>query len=144
MSGPQEQVRRIKNSLQAVRDQMRTIIRQGVETTKGELEEANIRQLQSGRRADGTSLPHYSPGSVARGKPAGPMRLYDTGRFYEGISAETSPDQVQLKGRDSKTTMLQQRYGENIIGVHQQLRHEYAHGPLKEEVIRTIRKSLAK
>jgi len=81
------------------------------------LEELNINQLQQGEKADGETMPDYSPRSVKEfGKPVGPIKLFDKGDFYEGIQAQADKNKVTLIGRDSKTKMLTIRFG-NILGV---------------------------
>lgn len=90
------------------------------------VEDLNISQLQRGERSDGVILPDYSPRSVAVfGKPPGPIRLFDTGAFYRGITLVASREFAVLEGRDSKTEELQDRYGDRIIGVTEDNRKDF-------------------
>lgn len=103
------------------------------------VEDFNIFQLQKGERADGSTLPNYSPRSVqVYGKPAGPIKLYDEGDFYRGITLKVVPGGIELVGLDVKTAMLQLRYGDDIIGLSEEsidrLMKEYVK-PLLEEKI---------
>lgn len=85
----------------------------------------NTDQLFSGRDSQGNFLPDYSPRSVALGKPAGPIRLYDTGDFYNGffIRAERFP--IEIDSRDSKTAQLKIRYGGDIFGLDKEDLREF-------------------
>lgn len=105
------------------------------------VEDLNIAQLQRGERSDGVILPDYSPRSVmVFGKPPGPIRLFETGAFYRGITLVATKEFATLEGRDSKTQELQDRYGDRIIGVTEDNRHEF-----QDEFIRAgIREGLEK
>lgn len=78
---------------------------------------ANRYQLSIGERYDGTKLPPYAPSSVRRGKEAGPIKLFDRGDFYAGISVIPEYPVVQIESDDWKNSMLQDDYGEKILGV---------------------------
>jgi len=82
---------------------------------------ANLDQLKQGQRADGSELPRYSDTSVlVYNKPAGAIKLYDTGDFYKGIRIEvknSTETTIKLVGTDDKTEMLQSEYGKEIIGI---------------------------
>lgn len=84
---------------------------------QSEISELNREQLRDGVRATGTFLPDYSPVSVkVYGKPPGPIKLYETGDFYEGIVPKFSEMNFTLEGTDEKTDMLERRYGE-VVGL---------------------------
>lgn len=92
---------------------------------RSQMEDLNIAQLDRGERADGSSLPNYSPNSVAFfGKRPGPMNLHHTGRFWQGITAIVDDDGVEFVGKDIKTAMLQLRYGDDIIGLSEESNDE--------------------
>lgn len=105
------------------------------------VEDLNISQLERGERSDGVILPDYSPRSVqVFGKPPGPIRLFDTGAFYRGITLVATREFATLEGRDSKTAELQADYGDRIIGLTEDNRREF-----QEEFIREgIREGLQK
>jgi hypothetical protein len=64
----------------------------------------NTDQLFQGQDAKGKDLPKYSDNSVAVfGKPAGPMRLFDSGDFYRGFFLNTSKFPVMIFSHDQKT-----------------------------------------
>jgi hypothetical protein len=94
---------------------------------KEEISELNRDQLRMGKRADDTFLPPYSSNSVTKfGKPKGPIRLFDTGDFYKGVAPDFNKSEFEVKGRDNKTDMLQDRYGDSIIGLSKDSLNELA------------------
>ena len=107
----------------------------------------NTDQLWEGKRSDGVTLPDYSPVSVAvYGKPPGPIKLYDTGKFYRGIEAVAGRDQVDIIGNDSITAELEQRYGGEIIGLteenEQDLKDNYIVPAMREIIKKLINERL--
>lgn len=113
MSIFQNAIKRIDN----FRDNSTSFVQEAVESLRSVIEDLNTAQLQKGLRPDGTSLPPYSPVSVAKyGKPAGAIRLFDQGDFYRGITLETGATAFELVGNDSKTGMLTEAYGV-VIGL---------------------------
>lgn len=85
-------------------------------TVKAQVEDKIGEQLQRGERGDNQKLRNYSPVSVAKfGKPAGPIRLFDTGDFYQRVTVEVFPDGIVITDTDSKTEMLVDEYGKEII-----------------------------
>lgn len=64
----------------------------------------NTDQLFAGEDAHGVKLPDYSERSITVfGKPAGPMRLFESGDFYRGFFLDTSKFPVIVFSSDSKT-----------------------------------------
>jgi hypothetical protein len=107
------------------------------------VEDLNISQLQMGQRSDGTFLPDYSPRSVAVfGKPPGPIRLFDTGAFYRGITLTAARELAELAGRDEKTDELEFEYGERIIGLSEENRRMFQNVYLREGIHEALRESL--
>jgi hypothetical protein len=83
-------------------------------------------QLSQGLRSDGSFLPDYSFRSVFQyGKPPGPIRLYDTGDFYRAMLMDVRQDIFILESADPKSTMLQNRYGEDILGLRTEALSNY-------------------
>ena len=74
-------------------------------------------QLQQGLRSDETHLPDYAPSSVAKGKPPGPIRLFDKGDFYKGFLLDVRNDIFILVSSDRKCPMLQEKYNQNILAL---------------------------
>lgn len=83
-----------------------------------DISELNRDQLRQGQRSDGTFLPPYSSNSVSKfGKTPGPIKLFETGDFYKGIKPEFKKEEFNITDLDNKTDMLQDRYGESILGL---------------------------
>lgn len=117
--------------LTAIKDSLPDIAIKVIQEAAPQIEDKNIAQLQKGQRSDGSSLPNYSPTSVAKfGKPFGPIKLYDTGDFYRGIKLEVGPDKLTMDDTDWKTPKLTERFGDNILGLSDQSISE-----LKDEVL---------
>lgn len=86
-----------------------------IEETASDYTELQRGQLSKGMKADGTYLPDYSPSSVARGKPAGPIRLYDTGAFYSGMMVDVRETSFIITSADWKAGLLENKW--NPLGL---------------------------
>jgi len=85
-------------------------------------EDLNRFQLQDGQRADGQFLPDYSQTSVEKfGKQPGPIKLKDTGEFYNEMSVELRNKKLTFTNYSRKLlhppARLAQRYTLNILGL---------------------------
>lgn len=90
-----------------------------------------VEQLKRGERGDGSTLPNYSPRSVAVfGKPFGPIKLYETGDYYSGMKADVSEREVTINNTDYKEDMLVGRFGPAIQALQQRSKDE-----LKRDVL---------
>lgn len=89
-----------------------------MEETASDATKAQRDQLYQGLKSDGNLLPDYSIRSIVQyNKPAGPIKLYDTGDFYRGILIDVRGDLFVMESADSKSSMLQNRYGSEILGL---------------------------
>lgn len=110
-----------------------------MENTASAATDAQRQQLHQGVRSDDTVMPEYSFRSVFQyGKPPGPIRLYDTGAFYRGIMIDVRQDIFIIESADEKNTMLQNRYGKEILGLGTQARIDYIR-TLKPEFLKQIK-----
>jgi hypothetical protein len=133
-------ITRIEGAIEAIPELAVEVI----EETKTTLEELNIMQLQQGERADGQSLKDYSPVSVAKfGKPPGPMKLFHTGDYYEGIKTKVFQDKFELIGTDEKSEMLTAIHGP-VIGVNDQNLQDYTDFVFKPELLYKFRNRISK
>jgi hypothetical protein len=99
-------------------------------------------QLSQGMTSSGAFLPDYSFRSVFQyGKPPGPIKLYDTGSFYRGVLIDVRQDIFIMESADEKSRMLQDRYGENILGLGMQAKIEYIR-TLQPEFLKQIKSYL--
>lgn len=73
--------------------------------------------------------PFYTARTVAikakKGQPTDRVTLKDTGDFYAGILIDVRGDLFVIESADWKNSMLQDRYGENILGLGTDARIEY-------------------
>lgn len=103
----------------------------------------NTSQLERGQRSDGTTLPNYSPNSIAVfGKPDAPMTLFDTGDFYEGFYLDARGFPIQVESQDYKSGMLQQRYGIEIFGLQEENKSEFAKGHVLHSFVAKIKAAM--
>lgn len=118
-----EELIALRQALQQLQDGrvLVELLKEAYSSIAPEAEKLVISQLDKGERADGSSLPNYSPVSVFKyGKTAGPMNLHNEGFFWEGITLTVDFDGIEVIGRDEKTKMLQIRYGDNIIDLSEE------------------------
>lgn len=96
-----------------------------VEESTEQMANLNAEQINTGVKADGTEMPDYSLRSVVQyGKPYGPIRLRDTGAWQAGIYVRASGDAVTFSSTDNKNSMLEERYGEDILGLSEKYKSE--------------------
>lgn len=113
-----EVLENIVEKLATIREDLPALIAEVLEENASLLEDMNIEQLRDGKRADGSTLPDYSPVSVSKyGKRPGPMTLEDTGKFHRGITVRTNLAFAEIIGLDSKTGKLEALYGIDIVGI---------------------------
>lgn len=106
----------ILGKLITIRDTLPDIAVSVLEDAAPQIEDKITQQLQQGKRGDGSTLPNYSPVSVAKfGKPPGPIKLFDTGDFYQGIKVSANGSGLFIDDTDSKTPLLTEKYGDAIL-----------------------------
>lgn len=80
-----------------------------------QIEDAITLQLSQGINGDGSTFRDYSPVSVAKfGKPAGPIKWFDTGDFYKGVKAFADNATLKIDDTDWKTPKILTQYPEAI------------------------------
>lgn len=95
-----------------------------------DISELNREQLRRGEDVSGASLPPYSARSVTEfGKPAGAIKLFDTGDFYAAIKPEFSDTSFMVTDTDWKADMLKKEYGD-VIGLQDESIGELAQDAL--------------
>ncbi|MFW6371417.1 MAG: hypothetical protein ACOC10_09460 [Bacteroidota bacterium] len=101
------------------------LLRVVLEEFKDEIAELNRKQLLSGNRADGTSLPAYTDAYARRkGKSLTPKTLKDTGNFHDGFDSVFFKDYFEMFSRDWKGEILIHNWGEEIHGLTEQSKSE--------------------
>lgn len=87
----------------------------------------NISQLyDSGERRDGTKItPAYAPETVAikkkKGQPTNRVTLRDTFDWQASFWVQFYPDGFEIKASDWKTERLTQKYGDEILGLQDEM-----------------------
>lgn len=95
-----------------------------------DISELNRDQLRRGEDVSGASLPPYSANSVTQfGKPAGAIKLFDTGDFYAAMKPEFADKSFIVNNTDSKAEMLTNDYGD-VIGLQRDSINELAQDAL--------------
>lgn len=94
---------------------------QALESSKNDMVELNLEQLDIGMKSDGSSMPPYSSNSPKSGK----IRLYDTGDFWRGFFARDTGKAFEISSSDDKTDELQQKY-DPIFGLVKKQMEELA------------------
>ena len=90
-------------------------------------------QLMKGERSDGepifnvnTGSDEYSPAYAKRKGKKKPIDLRDKGDFQDGIFVDVRDDEIYIDSIDSKSEMLQETYGEEILGLGEDASNQYA------------------
>ncbi len=96
-----------------------------VKKNEADLVDLNISQMLGGRNADGSEIsPAYTPFTVrikkAKGQTYDRVTLRDEGDFQQSMFAKTEKFPVILDSKDSKSQMLQAKYGDEIFGLDTQ------------------------
>lgn len=113
-----EAVRDLRDRIKSIN--LNGIAERALQVNQGEISDLNRDQLQEGITSTGGFLPDYSQASVQMfGKEPGPIKLKETGDYYEGIIPMFSDTSFDLMGTDIKTGMLEKRYGRygNPVGL---------------------------
>jgi len=125
-----EVIEQVISKLQTLKDSLPDIAEKVIQDAAPQIEDQIIFQLRDGQKGDGSSLPNYSKRSVEQfGKPFGPIKLFDTGDFYQGVKASVKGTDLEIDDTDSKTPMLQEKYGSDILALQDQRLEE-----LKQDV----------
>lgn len=103
-------------------------------------------QLFDGIRSDGKDItPPYAYATVViksmKGQPYDRVTLKDTGNFYAGIYADPQGDKMYIDSRDSKANALQEKYGDEVLGLGGEYRQPYIE-KVEETLITSVRQIL--
>jgi hypothetical protein len=106
--------------LEEVSETLPDILAEVITENETLIEDIIISQLQKGQSGSGETLPDYSPVSVhVYGKPPGPIKLFDTGAYYRGITARVKGQTLDVDNTDSKRGKIAARFGEDIIDIQE-------------------------
>jgi len=114
-------------------------INDAVKEHNNEISDLNTEQLNKGQKADGGTTGDYA--SISYKGRLRPVDLYDTGAFHKSIKANPFGKAFEMKATDEKTEMLQDRYGDDILGLTDENITE-AGEIIKETMINNVRRQL--
>jgi hypothetical protein len=125
------------------------VIRETVEETTEELTIYQQQQMYAGRRSDGDTIyPSYTllteEIKTGKGQPTDRVTLKDTGAFYRGITVTASANSVKITSTDSKTGMLEEKYGEEIFGLNADSAAKYSENELEPIALKKIKEQILK
>lgn len=111
---------------QQVKRQLNDIGQNAIVETKADFIELNIDQLKHGEKADGTQIGRYKNKWYALKKyrmnvlaGEGNIDLINTKNFIGKLDIVRNADFAEAISRDDKSEMLQENYGENILGLQE-------------------------
>lgn len=139
-----EVILRQARKLQFVKDNIEVWIREVLEENATLIEDLVIEQLKEGKDGDDIFLPNYSRNSVIKfGKPPGPIKLFDTGSFYQKVFLDVLDNAFDINDTDSKTTKLVNTYGKAILKLTEKNKQLVIDFILKPELIKKINNYIA-
>ena len=91
----------------------------------------NQEQMLQGIRSDDSEItPPYTCFTRIKKKEKGRnpdiVTLYDTGDFYRTMFLDVGSDMLEIESTDWKSSELQEKYGEEIFGLTDESKNEYA------------------
>lgn len=99
----------------------------------------NAEQINTGLKADGSTMPDYSFRSVFQyGKPPGPIRLRDTGAWQQGLYARVEGEKIVFASSDGKNDKLIDTYGVQIVGLSEKFKVEV----IRENIIPGLKEKI--
>jgi len=115
------------------------VINDAFDNTMDAYEEINRERMQDGVRSDGSTMPNYSfISQTVYGYPDEPIKLKATGAFQAGLEAKRNGDSIGITSTDSKSDMLEDRYGEEIFGTGGAYKKAYQDEHLRPAMNRQI------
>lgn len=112
-----------------------------LEERENQIADLNTSQLEKGTDSEGNDLGVYKIFSYKN--RFRPVDLRDTGAFHNSINPDVKKDQFQMIATDEKTDMLQDKYGDAILGLNDESK-QYIIDDIREELINASRKAILK
>ena len=102
--------------------------------------------FDKGINSDGKLLKSYSSNTIffkkQEGKPYNRTTLFDTGDFTRSFDLLNRNNVLSIFSRDSKSSMLQDKYGTNIFGLTNENEKVYNYEIIKPELMIFLKKHL--
>jgi len=134
--------------LKYIKNNLGDFILTAIKNTSTDLEDVQRDQMQVGENAEGNIIgklrnPAYAKRKKAKGGIAklGVVDLKNTGDFYDAIFAKVESKFIEISSTDSKTDLLEKKYGDIIFGLNDYYKQKYFE-ILVPEIIDLIRKYL--
>lgn len=119
-------------SLIYIKKNLDNFILAAIKQTTKELEEVQRDQMQVGENAEGNIIgklrnPAYAKKKKQKGGIAklGLVDLKNTGDFYDAIYAKVESKFIEISSSDSKTDLLEEKYGTIIFGLNDYYKQKY-------------------
>ena len=122
-----ERITSLIGKLEDYRDNIYSYLEAATIEAEDTIIDMNISQLyDSGERRDGTKItPAYAPETVAikkkKGQPTNRVTLRDTFDWQASFWVQFYPDGFEIKASDWKTERLTQKYGDEILGLQDEM-----------------------
>lgn len=115
----------LSDKLKTLNRDLREYAEQIIEANAEKIEELNLQQLYDGKDADGNDItPEYAESTKRikrkKGQPTNRVTLNDKGDFYQGIKLKKVQNIYELVGTDSKSKILEAKYGDRIIDLSEE------------------------
>lgn len=113
--------------LEDYRDNINSYLEAATIEAEDTIIEMNIGQLyDSGENRDGAKItPEYAPETVKikkqKGQPTNRVTLRDTFEWQSSFFVQYHPDGFEIKASDWKTERLTQKYGDEILGLQDEM-----------------------
>lgn len=116
-------------------------IKELLEERKNVISDLNTEQLNKGLDSEGNDLGVYKIFSYKN--RFRPVDLRDTGAFHNSIQPKLNKERIEVIATDEKTDMLQDKYGDEILGLSDEGK-QYLIDDIRDEFIQSYRKAVLK
>lgn len=118
------------------------VIKSAIQENEHILVDMNTNQLWEGKTSTGVSIASYAPYSPytiaikkAKNQPYDRVTLRDEGDFYSGFYIEYGDEEFTINSKDGKADMLSFNYGDEIFGLSDDNKAEFAREYLLEIIL---------
>ncbi|MCY7291345.1 MAG: hypothetical protein LH615_04100 [Ferruginibacter sp.] len=129
-----------------VRDNLSAEVSRIIQKNKEEILDLNRdnQLFYKGINSDGALLKPYSPVTIffkkQEGKPYNRTTLFDTGAFTKSFDLINRNNTISIFSKDSKSSLLQDKYGTNIFGLTNENQNTYNYEIIKPDLMIFLKK----
>jgi hypothetical protein len=120
------------DSLNYIKKNLDNFILKAITNTSEQLEDVQRDQMQVGENAEGNEIGKLRNVAYAKRKKQkggiaklGVVDLKNTGDFYDAIFARVTSKFIEISSSDSKTDLLEEKYGQIIFGLNDYYKQKY-------------------